>query len=900
MKRTISLGLIISIFIAIIIYCLYLFGIGKNLFKFKNTALENRKKIENLRLPDGFRAERLYGPSENGEGSWVSMTFDGKGRIIASDQFGGLYRLTIPAIGDSNAKTSIEKLEIGTENSLFNNFSSKKLSIGYAQGLLWAFNSLYVMINHIPDEKLKKGSGLYRLEDEDGDGKFEKVTLLKELEGDGEHGPHSIVLSPDKQSLYVIAGNFTQMPKMNRYRNIPSGDIDNLFPYIKDPNGHDNTVGTKGGWIAKLDSTGKDWELIASGLRNPFDLAFNNVGDMFTYDSDMEWDFGTPWYRPTRICHVTSGAEFGWRPGTAKWSPNYPDNLPATLNIGQGSPTNLVYGANARFPKKYRNAFFAFDWSFGIIYAIYPEADGATYKTKGEEFVSGSPLALTDGVIGADGALYFLTGGRKLESDLYRVYYNGKLDKDDQPEPVALTEPQKLRRQLETYHSSPQAGAVDFSWPHLKDDDRFIRFASRVAIENQPVEQWQEKVLTEKDPIILTNAAIALAHKGNATIKNQLLQSIAKIQLNKLNTNQQLDVIRAIELTISRMGMPDNAAKTAVIHLLNPLFPAKTNDLNRELSKLLVFLEAPKAIDRTIALLETAKDDSISSNTMLEATDLILRNPDYGIDIAAMLAKIPPQQQTWYANVLSKAKNGWNPELQKKYFEWYYKAFSFKGGNSFVGYINESRSNALLNVTKDKFEYYNTISGDSIVKNGGNALEAGAIRPKGPGRKWIKKEALAIINSGMDNRNFEQGKAMFAASLCKSCHQIQGEGGISGPNLTQLGTRFSYSDMLEAIILPNKTISDQFGSTVFYLKEGGTILGRLMREDNVNYYISQNPFAPEMTRTVVKSNVLKTRISEISPMLPGMINGLNEEELKDLIAYLKSGGNKKHPIYAKK
>jgi hypothetical protein len=48
---------------------------------------------------------------------------------------------------------------------------------------------------------------------------------------------------------------------------------------------------------------------------------------------------------------------------------NYPDNLPATLNIGQGSPTNVMFGTGAKFPEKYQKALYAFDWSFGIIYA---------------------------------------------------------------------------------------------------------------------------------------------------------------------------------------------------------------------------------------------------------------------------------------------------------------------------------------------------------------------------------------------------------------------------------------------------------------------------------------------------------------------------------------------------
>ena len=70
-------------------------------------------KIARLKLPEGFKAERLYGPSENEEGSWVSMTFDPKGRLLASDQYGAIYRLTIPAIGDT-AKTRAERIDLDT------------------------------------------------------------------------------------------------------------------------------------------------------------------------------------------------------------------------------------------------------------------------------------------------------------------------------------------------------------------------------------------------------------------------------------------------------------------------------------------------------------------------------------------------------------------------------------------------------------------------------------------------------------------------------------------------------------------------------------------------------------------------------------------------------------------
>lgn len=869
--------------------------------KSPETTVSADPKVERLKLQPGFKAERLFGPSENEDGSWVSMTFDNKGRIIASDQYGGLYRLTVPAVGDTG-KTAIEKLVIPNDPTLVNDTTQKKVGIGFAHGLLYAFNSLFVMVNNLNNDVSTRTSGLYRMEDTDGDDQFDKITLLKALQGEGEHGPHSIVLAPDKKSMYVVAGNFTKIPEVEASRVPVTAQIDNILPLIKDPNGHDNTVNTHGGWIAHIDSTGSKWELVSSGFRNPFDLAFNDAGDMFTYDSDMEWDFGTPWYRPTRICHVTSGSEFGWRPGTEKWSPVFPDNLPAILNIGQGSPTGMFYGGNSHFPEKYRKSLFAFDWSFGIIYAIHLEPVGSSYKATGEEFISGSPLPLTDGVIGPDGALYFLTGGRRLESDLYRVYYDDNNKNTEATATPVLSEEQKTRRALEAYHGKPEAGAVDFAWPYLKHEDRFIRFAARVALEHQPVGEWREKVLTEKDPVILTQAAIALAHQGNVKDKNRLLTTLKGVDYSQLSESQQIDLLRAFELVFARMGEPDATAKAEIAMYLNPHYPANGgNELNRELSKLLVYLGDKQAIEKTVALLATAKDDnSAGQQAFTESSDLIMRNPQYGMDIAGMLAKMPPLQQTFYATVLSQAKTGWTPELRDKYFRWFYTAFSYKGGHSFRGFINKARTNALENVPKAEFAHFNTISGDSIVNRTGDELADAAVQPKGPGRRWKLEEAVAVIDSGLTNRNFEQGKAMFAASLCISCHTMKGEGGVSGPDLTQLGTRFSTKDILEAIIDPSKTISDQYGATVFYLKDGGSVVGRLIKEEGGNYVISQNPFAPQVVREIPKKDVARTRVSEVSPMLPGMINRLNSEELKDLIAYLVAGGDPNNAVYTGK
>ena len=861
-------------------------------------AIADNPKLDKLKLQEGFKAEHLYSPSDNEMGSWVSMAFDDKGRLIVSDQYGSLYRLNVPEIGADNLTPEIEKVRIKTSDPV----ADSVVQMGYAQGLLYAFNSLYVMVNHRiredeEDQDFDKGSGLYRLQDTDGDDEFDKLTLLKQLEGAGEHGPHSIIPSPDGESLYVIAGNHTDLPEMDYYRLPKVWEDDNLFPQIKDPRGHANERGAPGGWIAKIDPAGERWELISAGFRNPFDIAFNDAGDMFTYDSDMEWDLGMPWYRPTRICHVTSGSEFGWRTGNGKWSPAYPDNLPPVLNIGQGSPTGVIYGRGAAFPENYQKALYAFDWSFGIVYAIHLTPEGSTYRGEREEFVSGMPLPLTDGVIGPDGAMYFMTGGRRLDSDLYRVYYDGDVSPVDN-NTAEVTEANQLRKQLEEYHKEGATGGVEAAWPELNHADRLVRYAARIAVEQQPVDQWQDKVMNESDPVTLTQGVIALARHGDASVKDQMLGKLTQVNYGQLDDQQQVDLLRAFELTLARMGDPTGETKQEVVDYLSAQYPADNEIKNASLSKLLVGLDASNAIETTLTLLE--EDESrapTQAESATESSDLILRNPQYGLDIARMLKDIPPAQQTYYATVLSEQESGWTPEQRERYFKWFYRAFDFEAGNSYIGFIDKARKEALTRVPEDKFEYYNNLSGDSLLANNGRDL-ADVPRPKGPRRSWKIDEAVAAVDSlGMQSADFQVGANMYAATRCLTCHSMRGEGGIIGPDLTRLGTRFSTQDMVEAIIKPNEAISDQYASTVLYLENGRTLVGRITDQDEDTYYLSQNPFAPDYIREVPKAEVKESKLAAVSVMPPNLIYPLNENELRDLIAYLMAGGNPDHEIY---
>ena len=125
--------------------------------------------IESISVKEGFKVELLFTVPKDRMGSWVNLCLDGKNRIIASDQFGGLYRFKAPAPGQPLLEDDIEKVPA---------------KIRAANGLLWAFDSLYVAVN---DYVKKMDSGVYRLTDSNGDDQLDRVEKLKTMYAQGDH-----------------------------------------------------------------------------------------------------------------------------------------------------------------------------------------------------------------------------------------------------------------------------------------------------------------------------------------------------------------------------------------------------------------------------------------------------------------------------------------------------------------------------------------------------------------------------------------------------------------------------------------------------------------------------------------------------------------------------------------
>ncbi len=817
--------------------------------------------ISRIKAAKDFRVELIYSVPGVEQGSWVNLCVDPKGRILASDQFGGLYRFTPPAPGQTLTRAQIEKVPV---------------DIRAVNGMLWAFDALYVGVN---DYENKIPSGLYRLTDSDGDDQLDKAELLRAIEARGDHGVHAVLLTPDQKGIYLVTGNGAKPTAASPSSPVPAiwGE-DHLLPRMPDGRGFMRDVLAPGGIIYRVSPDGKDFEIFASGFRNIFDAALNRDGELFTYDADMEYDFNTSWYRPTRINHVVSGGEFGWRNGAGKRPAFYPDNLPAVIDIGPGSPTGTTFGYGAKFPARYQNALFVLDWSWGKLHAVHLEPDGASYKAVREEFLSGAPLPLTDAVIHpGDGAMYFAIGGRRVQSGVYRVTYTGA----DSTAPVTAkptTSPARdLRHQLEALHGKSDPRALAIAWPHLKNPDRFIRWAARTAIEHVPAAQWTDRALSERDASTRVEALLALAratgisppHRTPSSpsvdteLGRKLVRSLAAIDWNALDADRRLAFVRTAQVILHRFGPLPAADTAALVAKLDPLFPAATSELNWLLCETLVHLRSSTVAEKALALIAAAPTQ---------------------------------EEQIEYARSLRMLDTGWTPATRTAYFEWFHKAANFRGGMSFAKFIEFIRTDALATLTPEERIALAPVlekkpETRSAIENLGDVF-AGR-----QAKNWTLDELASAADRGLKGRNFDNGRKMFGAGACFACHRFGNEGGMTGPDLTGAGGRYSARDLLDQILNPSKEINEQFVPSVLTKNNGETVVGSVVNLQGDTVTINTDLSDPNQRVAVDRKEVKSIEPSKVSPMPPMLLSSMTEAEILDLVAYVLSGGKREHSMF---
>ncbi len=782
---------------------------------------------DTITVPARFKIELLRSALPE-EDSWVSMAFDPKGRLTIAREKRGLLRMTLsPGAG-------VEKVEVINDTLL------------ECRGLLYAYGALYANANN--------SKMLVRLRDTDGNGVFDKMEDLLRTEGGVGHGRNHLKLGPDGM-IYVVHGN-NVVPPASAAPDSPLRNFrdDRLIPCPWDPHMFDGDVKLPAGHILRGDREGKNWTLLAGGLRNPLDVAFNEYGDMFTFDADMEWDTGTPWYRPCRVNHIVSGADYGWRRGTSKWPEYFSDCGPVTLNIGLASPTGIEFGTQSNFPPRMKRALFISDWSYGRIIAVHLTPRGSSYTATAENFTVGKPLNVTDLAFGPDGAMYFVTGGRHTQSGLYRVTYTGpQFTEKPQPPDAAAARARALRHQLEALHGHPAPDAVEKIWPHLGSEDPVLREAARIALEWQDVKQWELRALSEKDTLTALTALLALTRSAASETLRAILEKLDAIPFATLTEEQQILVARDYQLALIRLGAPGDTH--ALTQRLDALYPAQSWRVNHMLCELLAHLKAPNFRDKTIALL--AK--STRSEDLLH-----------------------------YLFHLRLVSDGWPIDQRRACFAALNHAETLEGARDYQRSLKMIRNEMLEKLTPSER--------DAVAPLIAVATDASLPKSTGPQvlvREWKAEELLPVLDRVGSKRSFEAGRQAFAGAQCALCHRIGNAGGLIGPDLTAVSSRFNRRDLLDSILNPSRVIDDKFRNTVLTLKSGANVIGTIERETEETVTLRTSPLLPQTT-TIQQTNVKSRELSPISPMPPSLLNVLTRDQILDLLAYLESGGDPKH------
>ena len=779
------------------------------------SALEGEK----ITVPEGFVCELVYSVPRARQGSWVALTFDDAGRAYAADQHGFLYRLELSPGGPAER---VERVPV---------------ELGEAQGLCWAFDSLYVVVNR----SQRFESGLYRVTDSDGDDRLDRVELLRAFEGNDEHGPHAVVQAFD--DLYVVGG-YEVAPPAEALAEwgasfLPVGRLPAAVQRVELTEFELAQQGATG-WVARTDRDGKEWRLVAVGLRNAYDLAFDRSDLLYAFDSDMEWDLGMPWYVPTRIVEIVGRGDYGFRLGSARWPTWFPDSERAVVDVGRSSPTGMLSGRALAFPDPYRDAIFCGDWLKGRIFAFFPASSGEE-TARVEEFASGKPLPVTDLADGPEGMLYFTTGGRHAQSGLYRIRALGKSGEARGESYSPLLSGFDLMREasLETNRRAlGRPGSLS---------------AARAALESRPIVEWAESSESEPDARIRAQLELSLARVGPPERVAKLLGAMAERAIDPKNLEEARLALRTLELALLRAAPVASEVRARLAERLLAVFPSEEIELDRQLGVLLASL--PEAEERFVPL----------------ALAKLAQN---GIDAEGF----------HWALVLRHATRGWTSARREQYFEWLRAADEgFGGGRSVPMLLEALRKDAVATLGEAERAALGGLV-ERRVEGGFAPTEARRFV-----RAWTAAELEPALARFEEQRDLVRGAKLLREASCLTCHRIEGRGIAVGPELDGLAGRFSGGDLLASLLEPSREVPDRFRDTEIRMRDGRLLVGKIVGGSAADVLLKETYGRREVVR-LERAEIESQELSRTSPMPEGLLDSLELEEVLDLMAYLLQDG----------
>ena len=827
-----------------------------------------------FQLPPGTELQLLKTATPE-EGSWVSMAFDPAGRLTIAREDQGLFRLTLQGLIPEVSTPEI----INTD-------------LQECRGLLYAHGSLYASANN--------SRALVRLRDTDQNGSLDEVRTLREFPGGLGHGRNDLAVGPDGW-IYAIQGDSVDVSE--------EGVRDLTSPLRDSRRGPRQQEGR----LIRTNPEGTEWELVCTGLRNPYGIDVNAAGDVFTWDADNEYDMDTPWYRPTRLWHLFAGADFGWRITQGQWPPYFPDQADmatAVMDLGKGSPTSVMFGTGLRAPEKYQRALYVLDWAYGRILAVHLHPRGASYRGEGELFLQGRPLNVTDVACGPDGAMYLITGGRKTQSALYRLTWTGAAGAESNSAPATERDPsvgfstgiheqeqeayaaaQRVIRQTldanlrEPVTADSLAQRLELAFQQLPSADPVLRNQAVVLLEQTPAAAWIERAFALSNRAGFETAAMSLLKRGDPQVTSRVLRrvfmeeppapavatgtgSAAEDEVFG-DSDESPDALRSLFI---RLQLATQLAEDS-----QPLFAEWRQRLVADLAGRLGRLTGARrltgpgldsrAVIRHVvtAMGEWQEDAGISAALVL------LQSVDQRDQLAGLLAlrgqlsRLRDEQQRLYLTVLNRGVD-------------------FTGGDGMPVFLKRLREDALAGLSESERQSLGTLLQETPQAHE-DVVPARAVV-----RQWVLADLEPLLSADAERGDPERGAVVFREALCVRCHRVGASGPAVGPDLSFVAHRFSRRDICESVLNPSRVVAEPYRLTQITTLSGTVVTGRILsggdfRSELVR--VNTDPLRVSAVQEVDRKQIDEVRILEQSPMPAGLFDVLTLEEIRDLLAWLE-------------
>jgi putative heme-binding domain-containing protein len=166
-----------------------------------------------------------------------------------------------------------------------------------------------------------------------------------------------------------------------------------------------------------------------------------------------------------------------------------------------------------------------------------------------------------------------------------------------------------------------------------------------------------------------------------------------------------------------------------------------------------------------------------------------------------------------------------------------------------------------------------------------------------PRTEWKLEEFTAALDALPTGRSFANAKQLFQAATCVSCHRMNGVGNEFGPDLTKIDPKNKPADILRDILEPSWRINEKYQAFLLELKSGKTLTGLILAETPTALKVIENPLVKAEPIEIRKADIEEKKALPTSVMPKGLLDKLTREEILDLLSYIWSKGDAKHPLF---